>query len=224
MRDTARKFAALLFAGFLAAGFCVRTIPPAIGESASATLNPIAVAGPTAAPDASQQANQTNPAAVLRTSSDLVRIDVEVTDKSGKPIKGLKQDQFIVTDDGKRQSISTFLYSDIESIETAGNDDSKPIVVPVDNAGPNAPNADALSDQLRDRRLIVLFFDLTSMQPDDLIRAHDAADKFVKQQMTKADIVALVAFSTKLTVLVNFTNDRAALQKGVAQLDRQQLE
>jgi len=147
-----------------------------------------------------------------------VRIDVEVTDKSGKPIKGLKQDQFIITDDGKRQSISTFLYSDIESIETAGTEDAKPIVVPVDNEGPNAPNVEAIGDQLRDRRLIVLFFDMTSMQPDDLIRAHDAADKFVKQQMTKADVVALVAFSTKLTVLVNFTNDRAALQKGVAQL------
>ncbi len=219
MRHTARKFAALLFAGFLAGGF-------AFAQSQQQPANPPAPPKPDQPiavpmqppPDASQQANQANPAAVLRTSSDLVRIDVEVTDKSGKPIKGLKQDQFIITDDGKRQSISTFLYSDIESIETAGTEDAKPIVVPVDNEGPNAPSAEALSDQLRDRRLIVLFFDLTSMQPDDLIRAHDAADKFVKQQMTKADIVALVAFSTKLNVLVNFTNDRAALQKGVAQL------
>ena len=128
---------------------------------------------------------------MLRTSSDLVRIDVEVTDKSGKPIKGLKQDQFI--DHRRRQSAKRFhifSYADIEAVETAGTEDAKPIVVPVDNEGPNAPSAEALSDQLRDRRLIVLFFDLTSMQPDDLIRAHDAAEKFVKQQMTKADIVA----------------------------------
>ncbi len=219
MRDLARQLAALLFAGILAAGFAFAQSqqqpanPPAPPQSNPPIAVPVQVP-----PDASQQASQTNPAAVLRTSSDLVRIDVEVTDKSGKPIKGLKQDQFIITDDGKRQSISTFLYSDIESIETAGTEDAKPIVVPVDNEGPNAPNAEAIGDQLRDRRLIVLFFDMTSMQPDDLIRAHDAADKFVKQQMTKADVVALVAFSTKLTVLVNFTNDRAALQKGVAQL------
>jgi VWFA-related protein len=219
MRELTRKLAALLIAGFLAAGFAFAqsqqqpSNPPAPAQSNQPIAVPVQ-----APPDASQQASQTNPAAVLRTSSDLVRIDVEVTDKSGKPIKGLKQDQFIITDDGKRQSISTFLYSDIESIETAGTEDAKPIVVPVDNEGPNAPNAEAIGDQLRDRRLIVLFFDMTSMQPDDLIRAHDAADKFVKQQMTKADVVALVAFSTKLTVLVNFTNDRAALQKGVAQL------
>jgi VWFA-related protein len=123
-----------------------------------------------------------------------------------------------VTDDGKPQAISTFTYADIENIETAGTEDAKPIAVPVDNGGPNSPSMEAISDQLRDRRLIVLFFDLTSMQPDDLIRAHDAATKFVKQQMTKADVVAVVAFSTRLNVLAIFTNDHATLEKAIAQL------
>jgi len=154
----------------------------------------------------------------LRVSSDMVRIDVVVTDKSGKPIKGLRAEQFTVTDDGKPQAISSFSYADIESIETAGAQDAKPIVVPVDNEGPNTPSAAAASDQLRDRRLLVLFFDLTSMQPDDLIRAHDAGQKFVKQQMKSADVVAIVAFSTKLTVLANFTNDRAVLEKAISRL------
>jgi VWFA-related protein len=154
----------------------------------------------------------------LRVTSDLVRIDVEVTDKSGKPIRGLHAEQFTVTDDGKPQAISSFSYADIESIETAGIEDAKPIVVPVDNDGPNTPSAAAASDQLRDRRLLVLFFDLTSMQPDDLIRAHDAGEKFVKQQMTKADVVAVVAFSTKLSVLANFTNDHAVLEKAISRL------
>jgi VWFA-related protein len=166
----------------------------------------------------SPQSSKQSPVSVLRTSSDLVRIDVEVTDKSGKPIKGLRADQFVVTDNGKRQDISSFSYADIESIEAAGAEDAKPIVVPVDNDGPNAPSAEASSDQLRDRRLIVLFFDITSMQTDDLIRAHDAAQKFVKQQMTKADVVAVVAFSTRITVLANFTNDRATINKAIAQL------
>jgi VWFA-related protein len=147
-----------------------------------------------------------------------VRIDVEVTDKSGKPIKGLTANQFSITDEGKPQAITSFSYADIEAIETATADDTKPIVVSVDNDGPNSPSADAISDALRDRRLIVLFFDLTSMQTDDLIRAHDAADKFVKQQMTKADVVAVVVFSTRLNVLANFTNDRTVLNKAIAQL------
>ena len=155
---------------------------------------------------------------MLRTSSNLVRIDVEVTDKSGKPIKGLRADQFVVTDDGKPQAISNFSYADIESMETAAGKDAKPIVVAVDNDGPNTPAAAEISDQLRDRRLIVLFFDMTSMQPDDLIRARDASEKFVKQQMTPADVVAVIVLSTKLSVLANFTNDRTSLEKAIAQL------
>ena len=165
-----------------------------------------------------QQAAAHQSSAVLRSSSDLVRIDVEVTDRSGKPIKGLTANQFTITDEGKSQAITSFSYADIEAIETATTDVSKPIVVTVDNDGPNSPSADAISDALRDRRLIVLFFDLTSMQTDDLIRAHDAADKFVKQQMTEADVVAVIVFSTRINVLANFTNDRAVLNKAIAQL------
>jgi VWFA-related protein len=191
----------------------------ALAQSQQQSSNPAApavVPMPAAPPPSAQSAKPGQ--SPLRVSSDLVRIDVEVTDKSGKPIKGLRQDQFTITDDGKPQAISSFSYADIESIETAGADDAKPIVVPVDNDGPNTPSAAAASDQLRDRRLLVLFFDLTSMQPDDLIRAHDAGEKFIKQQMTKADVVAVVAFSTKLSVLANFTNDHAVLEKAISRL------
>jgi VWFA-related protein len=217
MRDFTCKIACLLIVAILLAGIVLAqsqqqsSSPPA--QPATNPSAPVAVPMP-----ASPQAPKPTLPSVIRASSDLVRIDVEVTDKSGKPIKGLRVDQFTVTDDGKRQDISSFSYSDIEGIESAAAAEDKPIVVPVDNEGPNAPSADAISDQLRDRRLIVLFFDLTSMQSDDLIRAHDAAAKFVKDQMTKADVVAVVAFSSKLIVLANFTNDHATLDKAIAQL------
>ena len=146
----------------------------------------------------------------------MVRIDVEVTDGSGKAIKGLRADQFEITDDGKSQKISTFSYSDIEKIESAAEEDAKPIVVPIDNEAPGA--AEAVTDTVRDRRMIVLFFDMTSMETDDILRAHAAAQKFLKQQMTPADLVSVVVFSTRLAVLANFTNDRVVLGKAVAQI------
>src|ERR1700677_261939 len=221
MRKFARTIAPPLVVAFLVAGLALAQSPQqSANPSAQPSTNqsaPVAVPMPASVPGSPQSSKQ-SPVSVLRTSSDLVRIDVEVTDKSGKPIKGLRADQFVVTDNGKRQDISSFSYADIESIEAAGAEDAKPIVVPVDNDGPNAPSAEASSDQLRDRRLIVLFFDITSMQTDDLIRAHDAAQKFVKQQMTKADVVSVVAFSTRITVLANFTNDRATINKAIAQL------
>jgi VWFA-related protein len=56
------------------------------------------------------------------------------------------------------------------------------------------------------------------MQTDDIVRAHDAAEKFLKQQITPADLVAVVTFSVRLSILSDFTNDRAKLDKAVAQL------
>ena len=152
---------------------------------------------------------------VLRTQSETVRIDVEVTDNSGKAIKGLRPEEFSVTDDGKLQNIATFSYADIEKVETAGPDDAAPLVIPVD-APPSA--AQALTDQVRDRRMIVFFFDMTSMETDDIQRAHDAAEKFLKQQITPADLVSVISFSTRLSILANFTNDRAVLEKAVARI------
>jgi VWFA-related protein len=166
----------------------------------------------------SQNVSQQIAPGVLRAQSDLVRLDVEVTDKSGKAIKGLHADQFTVTDDGKPQKISIFSYSDIEKLETASAEDTTPIVVAVDNSGPGAASDEALGERLRDRRLIVLFFDLTSMQTDDVLRAHDAAEKYVEKQIQPADLVAVVTFSTRLSILANFTNDRELLKKAVAKL------
>ncbi len=153
---------------------------------------------------------------VLHSESNLVRIDVEVDDGSGKPITGLQASQFSITDNGKPQKITNFSYSNIEKIETAGVENAKPIVVPVDSDAPEA-SAD-VSDAVRNHRMIVLFFDLTSMETDDLTRAHDSALKFVRTQMTPADLVAVVTFSSRLSVLANFTNDRTVLEKAIAQI------
>ncbi len=169
---------------------------------------------------ASPRTNQLNPRSILRAQSNIVRIDIEVTGRDGKPIKGLRADQFVITDDGKDQKISSFSYADIEAVEKADAEDAKPLVVPVDNPAPGAGSnpSDTVADQIRNRRMIVMFFDLTSMETDDLIRAHDAAVKFLKAQMKPPDLVSVVTFGSNLSVLANFTNNRSTLEKAVAQL------
>ena len=158
-----------------------------------------------------------NQSSVIHSTSDLVRIDVEVTDKSGKPVKGLTPEQFSITEDGRAQKISIFTFQDIEKMETVKEEDAKPIVVAID--APNTPAAaEAVSEQVRDHRMIVLFFDLTSMQTDDIQRAHDAALKFVQKQMTNADLVSIVTYAARLTVWADFTNDHAKLEKAVGRL------
>ncbi|HET7840851.1 MAG TPA: VWA domain-containing protein, partial [Terriglobia bacterium] len=66
-----------------------------------------------------------------------------------------------------------------------------------------------------DHRLTVLFFDMTSMPVDDLMRSLAAARAFVEKQMTPADLVAIVTYTSDLRVLRDFTNDRDALAKAL---------
>jgi VWFA-related protein len=204
-----------LRAAFLVAGLCLPSAPIQARQQAAVPSSAQTAAGPPAAQSNSTQVPPSSQP-LLRSSSDLVRIDVEVTDGSGKPVKGLKADQFTITDDGQGQKVSIFSYEDIEAVETASEADIKPIVIAVDS--PSDAAAQAAGEQARDRRMLVLFFDLTSLGPDDLIRAHDAATKFVKQQMTKADLVSVVVLSSNLRVLSDFTNDRDKLNKAIAQL------
>jgi len=152
-----------------------------------------------------------NPKSTIRAAVDLVQVDVEITDRNGKPVKGLRQDQFTVSEDGKEQKISTFDFNDVENIEKAGASDTQPVTISI--GGLAAP--EEIRQQVRDRRMIVLFFDLTSLQPNDLTRSTSSAKQFLSKQMTAADLVGVVAFGNQLRVIADFTNDRDLLYSAV---------
>ena len=60
-----------------------------------------------------------------------------------------------------------------------------------------------------------MFFDISSMQPEDIDRAVDAAKDYINKKMQPADLVALVSMDTGLKVDRDFTADKAALLRGV---------
>ncbi len=60
-----------------------------------------------------------------------------------------------------------------------------------------------------------MFFDLTSMQPEDLERSVDAAQDFLRTKLQPADLVALVSLGDTLTVDQDFTADKDALIREV---------
>ncbi|HWF13487.1 MAG TPA: VWA domain-containing protein [Candidatus Acidoferrales bacterium] len=165
--------------------------------------------GPTPPPPANKTAPDGK--ATIRSTVSLVEIDVQVTGRDGKPVKGLKQDQFSITEDGKPQKISTFEYNDIEQIETAGSVDTAPVTVPLGTDS----TPEEIKTVVRDHRMIVLFFDLTSLQAEDLLRSTRAAQKYLQEQMTPADLVGVVAFGNTLKVVTNFTNDRDLLKQSI---------
>ena len=74
-------------------------------------------------------------------------------------------------------------------------------------------------DELKDRRLIVLFFDLSSMKPEDVTRAVDSAKDYINKQMAPADLVAAVSLVSGLSMDQDFTSDKDALLKAVGKYD-----
>ena len=201
-----RVLAALAAASLLAAPLGAQSSPPQTQQPQVVPVNPRQ--GP-AAPPATKSAPGGK--ATIRSTVSLVEIDVQITNRDGKPVKGLKQEQFTVTEDGKPQKISTFEYNDIERIETAGKGEEAPITVPVGTV----TSPEEIKAVVRDHRMIVLFFDLTSLQAEDLLRSTRAAQKYLQEQMTPADLVAVVAFGNTLKVVANFTNDRDLLKQSV---------
>jgi VWFA-related protein len=73
----------------------------------------------------------------------------------------------------------------------------------------------AKPEELRNHRLIVMFFDLTSMQPEDVDRCVDAARAFLKDKLQPADLVALVSLGDTLKVDQDFTANKDALMQEV---------
>ena len=173
---------------------------------AGSAQNPQQPAAPPPPPQVS--ANQKG---AIRAAVNLVEVDVAVTDRNGNLLKNLRQDQFSIAEDGKDQKISTFDYYDVEKLEKADAGDTAPITIAIGSVAPS----DEVRQQVRDRRMVVLFFDLTSLQPNDLTRSTLAAKQFLSKQMTSADLVGVVAFGNQLRVIADFTNDRDLLYSAV---------
>ena len=68
-----------------------------LAQNAQQPINPRSAPAP---PPPPPQASP-NEKGTIRTAVELVQVDVEVTDRDGKPIKGLRQNQFSVSEDGK---------------------------------------------------------------------------------------------------------------------------
>ncbi|HTH54232.1 MAG TPA: VWA domain-containing protein [Edaphobacter sp.] len=147
----------------------------------------------------------------LNVKSQLVTESVVVKDKQGKFISGLTAKDFAVTEDGAPQTIRVF---ERESLPV----DAAPLpVTPQEEEnvriykqlGRTSYTAEGNSKSYKDRRLLALYFDMTAMRPDDQIRALQAAEKFVRTQMTEVDLLSILRYQGgSVDVLLDFSSDR----------------
>lgn len=168
------------------------------------------------APAAQNQSVGPDGTPIFRTSTQLVIETVSVKDKSGNPIEGLKASDFVITEDGAPQAIAFIEYQKLPeapSTPITNNSDALKAVAPL----PKLPRTQIAPEtpgdvRYRDKRLLAMYFDLTAMPIPDQLRALDAAQKFIRTQMTPADLVALMAYSSgSVQVMQDFTDDRERL-------------
>ena len=166
---------------------------------------------------AQQSANQTpdQSSFTLKVNSDIVLTNVVVRDKkTGEIVRGLTQKDFTILENGKPQQISSF---DFESVDQAAPLNEATITGSADKNQSlfNAKNGIAKPEELRNRRLIVMFFDLTSMQPEDIERSVDAARDYINKKMQPADLVSVVSLDSTLSLDQDFTQNKQLLLNAV---------
>jgi VWFA-related protein len=172
--------------------------------------------GATAGTPTLAQQQQESPAGTftLKVQTDIVLTNVVVRDKkTGEVVKDLKESDFTILENGKPQKIASFDYQNVN--EAAVLQEKSTVTGKASIADLLNNNFAASPAQLKDHRLIVMFFDLSSMQPEDIDRAVESAQDYVNKKMQPADLVALVSMATGLSMEQDFTSDKAALLKGL---------
>jgi len=150
----------------------------------------------------------------LKVTTNEVLVDVRVTDHKGNPVTNLQQSDFRVFEDGVLQKINSFDLENIQKLVQESGANGKPAEINL-GALPRTTPQGTYRRLVQNHRLIVLFFDLSSMQIPDLLRALESAQNFIRTQLTPADLVAVVTYSSDLSVLQDFTNDRDVLSKAI---------
>ncbi len=160
------------------------------------------------APSMAQQTGQAE--SRIQVTSELVLVNVVAHDKKGNLVRDLKKGDFTLFEDGKKQEISTFDFENVDELTTAGAAEATVSGVTggtvLRSGKQTAPSLDA-----RDRRMILLFFDFSAMEPEQIDRSVEAAKNFVSTKMQPADLMALVSLATNMHVDLDFTDDKPKL-------------
>ncbi len=164
------------------------------------------------APVLAQQAGPSGGSeARIQVTSELVLVNVVARDKKGDPVRDLKKEDFTLFEDGKKQQISTFDFEDVDQMAAAGAAEATTSGVAGQGTLLRSGKKTAPSLDARDRRLMLLFFDFSAMDPEQIDRSVDAARKFVETKMEPADLMALVSLAKNMHVDLDFTDDKTKL-------------
>ena len=156
---------------------------------------------------------------VVRTDTNLVQIDVVVTDKGGRQVIDLKPEDFEVSEDGKKRQVTHFSYVTAEGVTA-----SQPEIAP--NPKPDSRESKKTVEPVKPvsltreqvRRTVALVIDDLGLSYESFGHARKALVKFVDQQMQPNDMVAILRTSAGIGALQQFTSDKRQLHAAISRV------
>ena len=143
---------------------------------------------------------------VVKISSNLIQVDVSVTDSKGKVITDLRPEEIEIYENGEKQKITNFSFisSVRTTIEKPTAADKNAIPIPQHTLRP---------DQIR--RTLALVVDDLSLSFESAHYTRLALKKFVDEQMQDGDLVAIVRTGAGIGALQQFTSDKRILYAAI---------
>lgn len=139
----------------------------------------------------------------------IVTVWVKATDKSGKPVTGLTQDDFEILEDGKKVTLTCFEESMLSSefraqpgAESPTNDSTE-----IDPAGSSSS-----------RKRVVLLIDLSNTSQAEYLHLKKRTDEFLEQLSEQWDVSVVVLISGLIEVEIESTSDAFEIQSALDQL------
>ena len=154
-----------------------------------------------------QQQQKPSEDEVVRVKSNLVNIDVMVKDKKGKYVSDLKAEDFTVVENGVAQKIEFF---DAPSL--------RPDAKSTTAAGPASTTTTTVPPSAAPQNYVALVLDSQTTDITNLKQVREGMTRYVRDQITDNDVVALLSVTNSLQMLQPFTQDKnkliAALENG----------
>lgn len=158
-------------------------------------------------------AQQTIPPLVETLEVRVINVDVVVTDRAGKPIKGLEMKDFEVFENGKPQTVTNFY----EVSEAAGRLEAGAAPQPV--AG--SPSAAADRRPTSTPRKIIYFIDNLSLNPLNRNHVFKTMKQFARESLRPGDEAMIATWNRSMKVRVPFTRDVAQIVQELDGISRE---
>ncbi len=148
---------------------------------------------------------------------EIVNIDVYVSDKRGRPVTGLRRDDFAVFQDGRPVEISNF-YAVENGRER--RDAQGPAVVAVAPPARRLPGLTLAPELAPEHRLwMIVFIDNYNINPLERNRVFPAVRRFLGHGLRSGDQAMVVTYDRKLEVRQPFTDDLTLLQAAIDEIE-----